>query len=120
MATRNKKENKIEKNINIPYNEPMANCYFCGAEIPNNEKIYRNSTCTSCGNPLKICRHCSFYDPGAAHECREHITEPVRNKEQANFCEFFVLTDTSKTGSQSTNDARKKAIDTFNSLFSDD
>ncbi len=100
------------------YTSGMAQCFFCGAEIPAKTKIYRNTLCDHCGNPLKICRNCTFYDSGAPHECLEHISEPVRDKEAANFCEFFVLDPYAGSGKHIPQD-HTKAKDDFNSLFSD-
>ena len=100
------------------YNALMANCYFCGTEIPAETKVYRTTVCEKCGNPLKVCYHCRFYDPSAPHQCLEHISEPVRIKDSANFCDYFSL---SKKGSPKAEKeaSHKKAVDTFNSLFSD-
>jgi hypothetical protein len=96
----------------------MASCFFCGAEIPAGEKIYRNSTCTACGNPLKICRNCRFYDQSSPHECREPVSEAVKDKESANFCEYFVLTDRENPGGKTREQEHKRARDAFDKLFS--
>ena len=96
----------------------MADCYFCGASIPADTKIYRTTLCRSCSNPLKICYNCRFYDPQAPYQCLEHILEPVEDKETANFCEYF--TPALRSSSKSSNEeAHQKAVDAFNSLFSD-
>ncbi len=33
--------------------------------------------------------NCTFYDLRAAHQCRDGRAEPVDQKDQANFCEYF-------------------------------
>jgi len=33
---------------------------------------------------------CSFFDPEVAEQCREDDAEEVKNKEGANFCDWFV------------------------------
>ena len=109
---------KIAIPVLYDYNTPMANCYFCGTEIPTDKKIYRTTLCSSCGNPLKICYHCRFYDAQAPHGCKEHIVEPVQNKETANFCDYFVPAESTKSRKNRDED-HKSAVDTFNSLFSD-
>ena len=64
---------------------------------------------------MKICKNCRFYDPGAKYECREHIQDPVREKEQENFCEYFSAAD--GPWSPEDNKTKKQARDRFNSLF---
>lgn len=108
----------IAKTDGCAYNSCMANCFFCGEHIPAQQKIYRNSTCSKCGNPLKICRNCRFYDPSAAHQCTEPVSEPVGNKESANFCEYFVITDKDSSVSETAEEKRRKARDAFDNLFS--
>ena len=95
----------------------MAHCYFCNSSLPEDISIYRTSTCPSCGKDLKICRNCKFYSPGSHWDCRETISEPVRDKENANFCDFFVLSISKKTSADS--DKIKKARSQFDSLFND-
>ncbi len=69
----------------------MAYCYFCGSALPENLEVGRSTTCPSCGKDVKICLNCTFYAPGAHWDCRETIPDPVREKDRANFCDFFVL-----------------------------
>ena len=45
----------------------------------------------SCSKPLKVCLNCTFYEKGMQWDCRESIPEPVREKDRANFCEYFRL-----------------------------
>lgn len=96
----------------------MGKCYYCGAVIE--EKVYRNTVCPQCGKDLKSCINCEFYSPGSHWDCRETIPEAVRDKERANFCDFFRLSDgTREGGSKSVErekDDHKKA---FDGLFGD-
>jgi hypothetical protein len=32
---------------------------------------------------------CEFYDPSVAEKCREDDADEVKNKENANFCDYF-------------------------------
>ena len=91
-------------------------CYFCGEKTEG--PVYRNSLCPSCGRDLKICLNCKFYDPGAHWDCRETISEPVRDKDRANFCDYFVLIHRVKSVDSS--DTTPKARDLFNNLFDDE
>jgi hypothetical protein len=36
---------------------------------------------------------CKFYDAKVYNECRETNADRVTDKEKANFCDYFVLTD---------------------------
>ncbi len=74
----------------------MHACTFCGAAVENPREVYRNSTCPGCGKDLKICLNCRFYSAGAHWDCTETIDEPVRDKDRANFCTFFVFRDSAR------------------------
>jgi len=67
----------------------MNVCWYCGTEIVLAQKIMRDMYCPKCKQSLKACRNCSFHDPAAHNKCREPAAEWVRDKELANFCEFF-------------------------------
>jgi len=91
-------------------------CWFCGNDIEGS--VYRNTTCDNCGKDVKVCMNCKFYEPGAHWDCRETISEPVREKERANFCDYFVYVNRQPgTGSTS---KQERARDSFNSLFGDE
>lgn len=93
-------------------------CYFCGATIDTSAKIFRSSTCPSCGKDLKICLNCRFYDAGAHWQCRETIPEPVREKDRANFCDCFQLSTADSKGANG--GKNEKAREQFKSLFGDE
>ncbi len=96
----------------------MAYCYFCGQELPYGERIYRTTMCEACGKPLKICRNCTFYAPGETYDCREHISDPVHDKERENLCDYFSPYEGPWKGNEKKKkqeEARKK----FDSLFGD-
>lgn len=71
----------------------MAQCFKCRTNIDQPREIRKRSLCEHCGAELKVCYNCRFYDPAAHWECRESISEPVREKDRANFCDFFVAGD---------------------------
>ncbi len=103
----------------------MIICHYCKNSIDNKTPIYRTTICPACGKDLKICLNCRFYEKGAHWDCRETISEPVRDKEKANFCDYFsVLMYTPEEaeahidGSISkTENKQKKARSNFNDLF---
>ncbi|TVQ19746.1 MAG: hypothetical protein EA382_16035 [Spirochaetaceae bacterium] len=96
----------------------MASCYNCQTELP--ERIYRNTTCDRCGRDSKVCLNCRFYDPTAHWECRETIGEPVRDKDRANFCDYFVAGGAGRSPAAEKTDAADRARATLNKLFGDD
>lgn len=65
-------------------------CWRCGASL--DEVILplsRRETCRACGAELHVCRLCTFFDPRITGGCREDRAEEVRDKERANFCDWF-------------------------------
>ena len=84
--------------------------------------MYRTSLCPGCGRELKCCLNCRFYDPSAHWQCRETIPEEVRDKEKANFCEYFQLRPDSQDGPGVPGRAQEKARearDRLDKLFGD-
>jgi hypothetical protein len=92
----------------------MGNCYKCGESLEI--RVYRNTECPSCGKDLKVCLNCKFYTPGSHWDCNESIREAVRDKERANFCDFFKFASNYQNSGKNKEDKAKKA---FDSLFGD-
>ncbi len=64
-------------------------------------KILRTEECPYCSTSLHCCRMCSFYDSRVYNECRESNAERIVDKEKANFCDYFNLSDgTNKSNSK--------------------
>ena len=99
----------------------MARCFSCGHQFEETLKPFRSTVCPSCGADVRVCKNCRFYDPKAHWECRETVPEAVKDKERANFCDYFKLGENPITPTAgSGNEARKEARSAFDSLFSDD
>lgn len=65
-------------------------CWKCGASIDYlTPPIERLDACKACGAEIHVCKMCVDYDTSYAHHCREPIAEEVKDKERANFCDFF-------------------------------
>jgi len=65
-------------------------CWKCGeslGELPL--PLARREECRACGADLHVCRMCEFYDTSVAKSCREPVAEEVKDKERANFCDYF-------------------------------
>lgn len=64
-------------------------CFSCNKENTYVEKLGLRDECESCGADLHVCKNCKFYDPGSYNECRESSADVQREKERANFCDYF-------------------------------
>ena len=95
------------------------NCWKCREKIayPSGSHVGTLDVCPKCGANLHACRNCQFYDPGKHNQCAETQAEWVRDKEAANYCEYFrpnptLLASADRPASEP-NDAKKK----LDSLF---
>lgn len=66
-------------------------CWKCGTEYKLSGTPGRSETCYQCGSDLKACLNCVSYDKRVAYECRDRRADPVAEKHQANYCEYFEL-----------------------------
>jgi len=67
------------------------NCWKCGASLAElTVPLRRLEECPACTADLHVCRLCEFYDTRVAKSCREPIADEVKNKERANFCDYFA------------------------------
>ena len=67
-------------------------CWQCGAALAQlTLPLLRLDACKQCGAELHVCKLCCFYDITVAKHCRETIAEEVRDKQRANFCDYFVV-----------------------------
>ena len=95
----------------------MPTCAHCGASYT--AAVYRTTVCPECGKELKTCRNCRHFSPGEAHDCHEPVSDPVLDKDRANFCDWFIPAEDAaarKTGSSKIDNARKA----FSELFGND
>jgi hypothetical protein len=95
---------------------PNLNCFNCGTTFAWSlgTPLSRRDTCAQCGSDSRVCRNCRHYEPTAKWACREHVSEAVREKEKANFCDSFQPSD-GPGGSNGTTaaDLRKAAESLF-------
>lgn len=65
-------------------------CWRCGQSIDDLPlPLSRRAECPSCDADLHVCVMCEFYDTRVAKSCRETIAEEVKDKQRANFCDYF-------------------------------
>ncbi len=68
----------------------VLSCWRCGASLAElSLPLSRLEECPDCGNYLHVCRMCGFFDPNVTKSCREDDAEEVKEKERANFCDYF-------------------------------
>ncbi len=68
-------------------------CWKCGAPLETVVLPFRRlEVCPQCDEELHVCKMCKFYDPHVVEACIEDNAEEVRNKERANFCDYFTPT----------------------------
>lgn len=66
-------------------------CYRCGASLAAlSLPLMRLDECPACTVSLHCCRMCEFFDPGVARQCREDDANDVKDKFNANFCDYFT------------------------------
>jgi hypothetical protein len=65
-------------------------CWKCGASLADYTlPLRRLEECRKCGAELHVCKMCEWYSLSVAKHCRETIAEEVKDKERANFCDYF-------------------------------
>ena len=89
----------------------MPSCHKCGAEIKEKKPV-RSSAC-ACGAELRVCLNCRHFDRTAPQLCREPQADFVREKDRANFCDWFLLA-ANPAGKAAAGSGGKS---TFDSLF---
>jgi hypothetical protein len=66
-------------------------CWRCGAALASlTLPLRRQEECPVCGIHLHVCRLCVNFDRARPKQCREDDAEEVRDKERANFCDYFA------------------------------
>ena len=68
----------------------MFGCGSCGKPVEL-VTVGRRDTCPHCGAELRTCLSCRHYDPAIAKGCKEPFAEVPRERDRANFCEFFQM-----------------------------
>jgi hypothetical protein len=72
------------------FNMPGLVCWKCGASLADvTLPLRRLEECRTCGAELHVCKLCEWYSVTVAKQCREPIAEEVKDKERANFCDYF-------------------------------
>lgn len=93
-------------------------CWQCGESIEDlPQPLGRYDICPKCRSELYVCKMCELYDPTVSLGCKETIAEEVKNKERANFCNFFQVKPNAFQPNEQTA-AKQQAMDKLEGLFS--
>lgn len=93
--------------------EVKVHCHSCGKLLSFVDSIGFRQDCDQCRADVHVCKNCKFYDTGAYNECREPSADVVRDKEKANFCEYFQA----NTDGKSAGDDKQSLLDAAEALF---
>lgn len=91
----------------------LVACYRCGTSLAHlSLPLSRQDSCPSCHAHLHVCRMCRSFDVSAHDQCLEDDAERVREKEQLNFCDYFVAAEGAFDASgQAAADAARAELD---------
>ncbi len=65
-------------------------CYKCGYSLASlSLPLARLDECPQCRTELHVCRMCRHYDKTVVRACTEDDAPEIRDKEHANFCDYF-------------------------------
>lgn len=64
-------------------------CFGCASELEFVDRVGFRAECENCGEDVHVCKNCQFYDPSSYNECKETSADVVKDKERANYCDFF-------------------------------
>src|SRR5687767_7006705 len=65
-------------------------CWKCGVSLADlSLPLRRLDECRQCHAELHVCKMCEWYSISVAKHCRETVAEEVKDKERANFCDYF-------------------------------
>jgi hypothetical protein len=91
-------------------------CWKCGTSFADlTLPLRRLDECRHCHAELHVCKLCEWYSVSVAKHCRETIAEEVKDKERANFCDYFKPREDAY--STTSTDAASKAQAELDALF---
>lgn len=91
----------------------MNLCHQCKREIVLTVKTGRRDECPFCNADIHCCLNCTFYDRTASKQCREPMTELMKEKNKANYCDYFQFAERLLENQAVAEKARKELDDLF-------
>lgn len=89
----------------------MKLCFKCRKPVTV-EKISFREECPQCRSDLHVCLNCIFSDEGKANKCREPQADYVKERDKANYCEYFRFKD-----DQAKKSAKEEAEKLWENIF---
>jgi hypothetical protein len=90
-------------------------CWKCGGSLADlSLPLRRLEECRQCRVELHACKMCEWYSIAVAKHCREPVAEEVKDKERANFCDYFKPR---ANAFQPVSDEASKARSSLDALF---
>jgi hypothetical protein len=94
----------------------MLVCWKCGSSLAEYTlPLRRLEECRKCAAELHVCKLCEWYSTAVAKHCRETVAEEVKDKERANFCDYFKPRPGAYSSSSVT--ASAQAVTDLDALF---
>lgn len=95
-------------------NSEKVVCFNCQKplEIELGQKVFKSDTCLNCHADIRCCRMCIHYDTSSYNDCREPNAARIVEKEKANFCDYFKVSDGGIV-----DNSKDKLLDAAESLF---
>lgn len=75
----------------------MKRCFKCHSTIDLEEISFRDE-CPYCKTDLHVCLNCKFYNSSKHNSCDEPNADFVREKDRANYCEYFKFAESKGEG----------------------
>ncbi|MEJ0088713.1 MAG: hypothetical protein WDM80_03025 [Limisphaerales bacterium] len=92
-------------------------CHQCGEPWTLSGQPGRSETCMKCRADLRVCLNCMHYDVRVSQQCRERRAEPVLEKANGNFCEYFDFARREWKAKSEINPREASARERMNKLF---
>ena len=93
-------------------------CWRCGENLASlTLPLGRLDECRACNAQLHVCRQCVHFDAAVTKACREDDAEEIKEKERANFCDYFIPAEDAFDAARA--GAEQQAKSDLASLFGD-
>lgn len=89
----------------------MQICHACRKELLLDKKIGRRDECPFCHADLHCCLNCKFYERTASKQCREPVAEPVKEKQKANYCDYFTFAESGEGSEKASLEKSRRQLD---------
>lgn len=88
----------------------MKKCHSCKQTLSFETKVGRREECPVCKADIHCCLNCAFFDRTASKQCREPIAESAKDKQKANFCDYFTFAESAERSPESEIEKSRKAL----------